>query len=467
MTASHSLELTFAAPLDRGPGRPVLMIDGWVEYPYAQTVFAAWQSGSTFDAPTLEARDASGRWHVVAPEFGYPAGMPRRMALPLPTLPRGTVALRLRTTQEIYWDRLAVVYSEPAPDVLVRTASLTSATLRDAGFATRTTGPQRTPSDDYGRRVPLLDTRHPRGWYTRFGPVDALVGAADQAVAVFGPGEEIQLEFEAPTEATRAGWTRRVVLRTSGWCKDMDLYTRDGETVAPLPGADTPAAATAARGVQHTVRRRPMTQVDLPRRSPVGPGTRWLLQAVYACVGLLTATAAYLGGVSAVERLSETSYQGYVYQWAVLAHLAVGVLVIVPFIAFAIAHPIAARAHPNRRAARIGYLLAFLGAVVLCTGVALMRVAGIELRHPAGAGPRLLAARRRSRGRRLGVPATSPAWTSGARAGGLDVGGSHGSRGGTDGPRRHPAEPDARRHSGIRVLRAVLRPHRLGHGHSG
>ena len=36
--------------------------------------------------------------------------MPRRMSLPLGVLPAGTRELRLRTTQEIYWDRLAVAY---------------------------------------------------------------------------------------------------------------------------------------------------------------------------------------------------------------------------------------------------------------------------------------------------------------------------------------------------------------------
>ena len=46
-----------------------------------------------------------------------PPGMPRQMALPLPPLPAGSTALRLRTSQEIYWDRIAVVYSEPLPGV--------------------------------------------------------------------------------------------------------------------------------------------------------------------------------------------------------------------------------------------------------------------------------------------------------------------------------------------------------------
>lgn len=240
-TARRTIELAFDTRLDRGPGRPVLLIDGWVEYPYAQTVFAAWQAGVTYDAPTLEARDGRGRWHPIAPSFGYPAGMPRRMALPLPRLPDGTTALRLSTTQEVYWDRVAVVYEDARAEVRVRTTTLASATLAASGFATRTTGPQRTPSYDYDRRVPLWDTRHPRGWYTRFGDVLPLLSAKDDATVVLGPGEDVTIEFTAPADAPPPGWTRRVVLRSRGWCKDMDLYTADGETVAPMPGTESPA----------------------------------------------------------------------------------------------------------------------------------------------------------------------------------------------------------------------------------
>ncbi len=238
-TAAHAVTLEFDAPVERGPGAPVLMIDGWVEYPYAQTVFAAWQADAPYLAPTLEARDRAGRWHVVAREFGYPAGMPRRMTLPMADLPPNTVALRLTTTQEIYWDRLAVIYSEPPPDIAIRPAPLAAATLRQSGFARRTTGPQRAPHYDYERRVPLLDTRHPRGWYSRLGPVLPLVERDDEAVAILGPGEDVLLEFTAPADPLPAGWTRHVVLDTKGWCKDMDLFTKDGETVAPLPGTDT------------------------------------------------------------------------------------------------------------------------------------------------------------------------------------------------------------------------------------
>jgi FG-GAP-like repeat len=241
LTARHSVTLTFDRDLERGPGRPVLVVDGWLEYPYAQTVFAAWQAGAAYEAPTLEARDRRGRWHVVAKEFGYPAGMPRRMALPLDSLPAGTVALRLTTTQEIYWDRVSVAYEEPLPSAVVTSLPMSGATLREAGFARRTTGPQRTPDYDYDRRAPLWDTKYPRGWYTRFGDVAPLLADADDATVVLGPGEEVVVDFTAPSSPPRAGWTRRVVLRGRGWCKDMDLYTKDGDTVEPLPGKASPA----------------------------------------------------------------------------------------------------------------------------------------------------------------------------------------------------------------------------------
>jgi hypothetical protein len=243
----YAVTMTFDRPIDRGPGRPVLLVDGWVEYPYAQTVFAAWQAGAAYEAPTLEARDVAGRWHELAREFGYPAGMPRQMAFPLPPLPPGTTALRLRTSQEIYWDRVAVVYAESLPAVRRQVLPLREARLQAGGFQRRTTGAQRAPHYDDDDRAPLGDTRHPRGWYTEFGSIEPLVTEEDAAVAIFGPGEEVTVGFEAPRSEAPEGWTRRLVLEARGWCKDMDLYTRDGETIEPLPGADTAARRACTR----------------------------------------------------------------------------------------------------------------------------------------------------------------------------------------------------------------------------
>ena len=38
------------------------------------------------------------------------------------------------------------------------------------------------------------------------------------------------------------------MLEARGWCKDMDLYTRDGDTVEPLPGIRGPAASHCSGG---------------------------------------------------------------------------------------------------------------------------------------------------------------------------------------------------------------------------
>ena len=114
--------------------------------------------------------------------------------------------------------------------------------MRRSGFARRTTGPQRLPHYDYGDRTPSADTRHPAGLYTEFGPAEALLAEADGALAIFGPGEEVHLEFGADIDPPPRGWRRYLVLETRGWCKDMDLFTRDGETVGPLPGERDDAA---------------------------------------------------------------------------------------------------------------------------------------------------------------------------------------------------------------------------------
>ena len=157
------------------------------------------------------------------------------MALPLADLPHGTTSLRLRTNQEIYWDKLSIVYEESCPGARRRELALVDATVGRCGFPSRTDAAQRRPSYDYDDRLPFWDTRHQAGLYTAFGPVAELIEAHDDAMAIFGPGEEVHLRFAAPMRSPLRGWTRRLVLETRGWCKDMDLFTGQGETVGPLP----------------------------------------------------------------------------------------------------------------------------------------------------------------------------------------------------------------------------------------
>ena len=212
----------------------VLIADGWVEFPYSQTSFSAYQANETFRAPTIEARSRGGEWHVVVDEFGFPGGMPRQMALPLPDLPKGTNALRFRSNLEIYWDSIRVVREEKLMDSLSKRIAPSKAVVRTAGFAYRTTGPQRTPYYDYDNRLTRGDSKHAAGFYTSMGDAMALVKQTDSAVAIVGSGEEIHLEFEVPNPPMK-GYHRYYALEFQGWAKDMDLYTVSGDTVEPLP----------------------------------------------------------------------------------------------------------------------------------------------------------------------------------------------------------------------------------------
>jgi len=254
LEGEHILTLEFDKAINWLGRRLVLIADGWVENPYSSTSFAAWQAGADYRAPTLEARGADGCWTVVLEQFGYPAGMPRQISVPLPRLPVGTTALRLRSNQEIYWDRVIVMAAEVTEEIVRREIKLVTAVVEQVGFAKRTTGPERLPHYDHDQRAPLWDTRVQSGFYTSFGDALELVVAADDALAIFGPGEGLHLEFEAPIEAPLPGWSRVFVLETEGWCKDMDLYTRDGATLEPLPAAGRASSSTAMLAATHNRR---------------------------------------------------------------------------------------------------------------------------------------------------------------------------------------------------------------------
>ena len=97
----------------------------------------------------------------------------------------------------------------------------------------------------------------------------------------------------------------------------------------------------------------------------------------------LAANSIYLAMVTFFEWTTGRALQDYFYQWMFLAHLALGLLVVVPFAAFAIAHALAARHHPNRRRCAHRLLLAALALACSSTGLVLVRVAGFELRRSA------------------------------------------------------------------------------------
>lgn len=246
MKAPAELVITFEQDLGSLEA-PVLYFDGWVEYGYSQTYFAAWQAGLKGESVSLDIRTPEG-WQSWLPAWGYPAGMPRSGSLPLGALPAGTHSLRLTTNQEIYWDQLAIVEAASAESIRSHPLALSDARVSKTGFPVRTDLPQRVPTYNYSQREPFWDTEYHEGLYTALGPAVPLVEGHDNNLAIIGAGDELELQFDAKLPPLPAGWTRTFVVDLKGWAKDMDLYTRDGRTLGPLPV--DPEAPSGSRALE-------------------------------------------------------------------------------------------------------------------------------------------------------------------------------------------------------------------------
>ncbi|WP_166822272.1 tetratricopeptide repeat protein [Thalassoroseus pseudoceratinae] len=115
----------------------------------------------------------------------------------------------------------------------------------------------------------------------------------------------------------------------------------------------------------------------------VGPKLRKLLYVVFGLSALLAATAIYLAAITAMEVATGKVYQNWFYQLVFLAHLGLGLLFVVPLIAFGLIHLKKTRQRKNRRAMKAGMALFIGSIVVLITGLLLVRLVGVfDLRHP-------------------------------------------------------------------------------------
>lgn len=123
-----------------------------------------------------------------------------------------------------------------------------------------------------------------------------------------------------------------------------------------------------------------------PYVQAISPRLRVLFVVVLVLLAVLGANSAYLISVTGLEALSGHVYQNYFYQIMFLVHIVLGLLLIVPFVVFGTIHMLNTRHRKNRRAVRVGYALFATSLVVLISGVLLMRVFGLDLRHPATRG---------------------------------------------------------------------------------
>jgi tetratricopeptide (TPR) repeat protein len=248
----HTLTLDLGEAYRGGP--LWLLLHGEVEYFSANSMYAASQVGIQAFSPYVEAllpngKDANGEWKRVMDDMGFPAGGPRTMTADLTgKLPKGTQKIRITTNLQIYWDHILIDRTEQRPETLapasrrrydyhLTTVPLAHADLRFHGYPLKIEG---TPPGNvqyiYEKVSATGPYTRPAGTYTRYGDVTPLLTATDDKLAVFGSGDEVQLDFDPSTlPALPQGWVRDYFFAANGYEKDMDFYAAEGNYVAPLP----------------------------------------------------------------------------------------------------------------------------------------------------------------------------------------------------------------------------------------
>jgi tetratricopeptide (TPR) repeat protein len=104
----------------------------------------------------------------------------------------------------------------------------------------------------------------------------------------------------------------------------------------------------------------------------IGPRLKVLLALIFAAVGLLGATGAYLIFIRALNWLNDPKTYTTIFTiWMFTVHVAVGLLIALPFLVFGFTHLASARHRKNRLAVRLGITLFITGILTLLSGLAL------------------------------------------------------------------------------------------------
>lgn len=212
-----------------------MVLAGWTEYPYPESIYAATTAGVALHPPVLEQFNALGKWTHVC-DLGFPAGLPRVMTRELPANFNGG-KLRISTNMQVYWDQIYLSQAEDAEKVgKVTTLTVSRADLAARGFMQEIYLDGRPPIAYDDAKTEAVAVTKWKGHLTRLGDVTDLLRAADDRFVLCGPGDEITVRFDARSlPALSAEWQRSFVLRTRGYCKDTSTTTVTGGSVGPLP----------------------------------------------------------------------------------------------------------------------------------------------------------------------------------------------------------------------------------------
>ena len=232
----------------------VLSLNGWLRFGGAMANIAASQRNDLpFPFPTLAVQTGDGQWQPVDVRVGTPAGRTKSIIVDLTgKLPPGAKRLKLTHAFELHWDQIALFEKAGEERTHVMRLSPLRTDFDYRGFSDNAkldwTHPG-TPIHDQVQAIPLVP-KVPAGWATRYGAVDELVAAKDNAFVLINGGEALTIKFDASQLPPKpAGHQREYFLWSAGWDKDTDYYTVLGDQIEPLPwhGMDDQAYGQQAR----------------------------------------------------------------------------------------------------------------------------------------------------------------------------------------------------------------------------
>ncbi len=235
----HYVELDFGDRLSKlkADEKVYLVIAGWTDYPYPESIYAASQAGVPCTWPTFERLGDDGKWKSLG-DLGFPAGLPRTITRDVTGLFTGpTCKIRIKTNLQIHWDQIVVSPLAGIARDNVTELEPELATLANRGVLQeiRPNG-RRGPVEYDADRTESVAMTPWKGMLTKFGDVTELIQRDDDCFVIGGPGDELTVTFNAnKLPPLRDGFERSYVLRTWGYCKDASLTTMTGGRVEPLP----------------------------------------------------------------------------------------------------------------------------------------------------------------------------------------------------------------------------------------
>ncbi len=271
LTPRHYVELDLGDLPD--PKRVKLFLRGWLR-PTDSSLNVAFSQNPQVNGPEFPSvwvPDANGAWQQAQPFMGFPGGKTKTIVVDLSdSFLTDDYRVRIESTAEIYWDEAFFTVDEASAPYLTRELPVHTADLHYRGFSRRIKRPHYAPDNyDYSSV-----TTHPiwppvQGRFTRYGDVRALLGSADDQMAVLGAGDEITVRFLAPEEPVQPGWKRDSFLHCVGFDKDADLNTVHGQSVGPLPyRAMTNYPYDATEGPQGSEYDRYLKEYQTRRQNP-------------------------------------------------------------------------------------------------------------------------------------------------------------------------------------------------------